>query len=260
MIPFSCAAPSASVICLAIPSASVTGMERWPFDRPVSGPRSIRAPARPRSRFLKAVDGADVRVIQRGQRSGFALKSRPPLRVRREGLRQDFDSDIASELRIARAIDLAHAAYAQLEPPPRTGRGVRRPSAAVAWRPAVFLRRSLRCRERGAGRRPPRADRGGRRSVPPGRRRGRPARTRGPREKPLPDQTKGERSRRSLAIQIAGAATHSRPPTDASPSPAIGPSPRRFPRSSIHRRTATPPVGPGRGRGPSGASVPHPGR
>ena len=45
--------------------------------------------------------------------SGFALEARQPIAVRREPRRQDFESDIAAKLRVARAIDLAHSAGAK---------------------------------------------------------------------------------------------------------------------------------------------------
>jgi hypothetical protein len=49
-------------------------------------------------------------MIQRGQSARLATEARQPLRVARELGRQGFDGDIAPELAIVRAIDLAHAA------------------------------------------------------------------------------------------------------------------------------------------------------
>ena len=42
----------------------------------------------------------------------FALESREPIRVVGERVGQDFQRDVAFELRVARAIDLAHASGA----------------------------------------------------------------------------------------------------------------------------------------------------
>ena len=64
--------------------------------------------------FFEAVDGGDVRMIQRGQRLRFARESRQAIRIVRERLGQDLDRDVAIQLRIARAIDLAHAPFADL--------------------------------------------------------------------------------------------------------------------------------------------------
>jgi hypothetical protein len=56
-----------------------------------------------------AVDLRDMRVIERSEQMRFALEPREPFRIRRKDARQDLDGDVAIELRIARAIDLAHA-------------------------------------------------------------------------------------------------------------------------------------------------------
>ena len=55
----------------------------------------------------------DVRMVQRRQRLGFALEARQPLGVVGEGLGQDLDRDVATQLGVGRAIDLAHAAGAE---------------------------------------------------------------------------------------------------------------------------------------------------
>ena len=62
--------------------------------------------------FFESVDRADVRMIQRRERPRFALESRQPRRVAGERLRQHLDRDLAAELAVARAVDLAHAADA----------------------------------------------------------------------------------------------------------------------------------------------------
>ena len=63
-------------------------------------------------RLLDAVDGGDVGMIQRGEDLGFALEARQPIGVVRERFGQDLDRDVAIQLRVARAIDLAHPACA----------------------------------------------------------------------------------------------------------------------------------------------------
>ena len=55
-----------------------------------------------------------MRVIERGEHARFALEAGEPIGMRRELARQDLDRDVASEPRIARAVDLAHAARADL--------------------------------------------------------------------------------------------------------------------------------------------------
>jgi hypothetical protein len=50
-----------------------------------------------RALFL-AVDGGDVRVVERGQDLCLALEARHAVRIVREGLGQDFDGHLAPEL------------------------------------------------------------------------------------------------------------------------------------------------------------------
>jgi hypothetical protein len=52
----------------------------------------------------------NVRMIQRCHDLRFTFEPRQPLGISGEQLRQDFDGDIAIELRVAGAVDLAHAA------------------------------------------------------------------------------------------------------------------------------------------------------
>ena len=65
------------------------------------------------SAVLEPVDGRDVRMIQRREDFRFALEPRHSFRVSRDRLWQDLDGDIAIELRVARAIYLAHATGAE---------------------------------------------------------------------------------------------------------------------------------------------------
>ena len=62
---------------------------------------------------FETVDLRDVRMIQRREGFGFALEAREALRIIRDGAEQDFDGDIAIELRVTRAIDHAHPAFAE---------------------------------------------------------------------------------------------------------------------------------------------------
>jgi hypothetical protein len=64
--------------------------------------------------LLEPVNDRDVRVIQRGKRPSFPLEPCEPVWVLRECVGQDLDGDLASEVPIRRAIDLAHAASADL--------------------------------------------------------------------------------------------------------------------------------------------------
>jgi hypothetical protein len=58
------------------------------------------------------VDRRDVRVIQRREGLGFTLEAREAVGVVRERLGQNLDRDVAIQLRVAGAEDLAHAAFA----------------------------------------------------------------------------------------------------------------------------------------------------
>ena len=62
---------------------------------------------------LEAVDRADVGMIQRRQHARLTLEAREAFRIGREQPRQDLDRDLATELLIMGAIDLAHAASAE---------------------------------------------------------------------------------------------------------------------------------------------------
>jgi hypothetical protein len=51
-------------------------------------------------------------MVQQGERTGLALEAGQAFGVACESLRQDFDCDVALELGVPRAIDLAHPARA----------------------------------------------------------------------------------------------------------------------------------------------------
>ena len=53
-------------------------------------------------------------MVELGQELRLALEAREALRVRGEGRGQDLDRDLALELRVGGAVDLAHAALAEL--------------------------------------------------------------------------------------------------------------------------------------------------
>ena len=114
MMPCSCAASSASAICFAIGSASSSGhrsarnalRQILPFDELHHQGRVTP------STLFEAVDRGDVRVIERGERFGFALETREALGVRRERVRQDLDRDLAAERGVGGPPDLPHAAFA----------------------------------------------------------------------------------------------------------------------------------------------------
>ena len=84
-MPFSCAASSASAICRAMRSASsmeaVRGRE--PLGERVALDEFEHEGADAIG-LLDAVNGADVRVIQRRQHSRFAIESREPVSIRGE--------------------------------------------------------------------------------------------------------------------------------------------------------------------------------
>ena len=64
--------------------------------------------------FLEAVDVRDVRMVQRRERLRFAREPREPIGIVRERVGQDLERDVAIQLRVAGAIHLAHAAFADL--------------------------------------------------------------------------------------------------------------------------------------------------
>ena len=55
----------------------------------------------------------DVGMVEGGEDLGFAREPRQPVRIARKPIRQNFDRDVTIQLRVARAIHLAHAARAK---------------------------------------------------------------------------------------------------------------------------------------------------
>ncbi len=66
------------------------------------------------ARLFEAEDGGDVRVVQLGQQLRLALEAGEALLVLGEGGGEDLDGDLALQLRVGGAKDLAHAALAEL--------------------------------------------------------------------------------------------------------------------------------------------------
>ena len=62
---------------------------------------------------LQLVNRDDVRVIDRRKNLCLVQKAPPALLVHRTVSGKDFDRDVAAEARVARSIDLAHAAGTQ---------------------------------------------------------------------------------------------------------------------------------------------------
>ena len=62
---------------------------------------------------FEAVNGSDVRMVQRGQDVRFALEARQTVGVEHEDVRQHLERDLAIERAVVRAIDVAHPAAAE---------------------------------------------------------------------------------------------------------------------------------------------------
>ena len=56
---------------------------------------------------------ADMRVIQRGEDFGFALKTRQSIGISGQRRREDLESDLTLQLRVRRPVDLPHATRAE---------------------------------------------------------------------------------------------------------------------------------------------------
>ena len=68
-----------------------------------------------RRRILEySIHLGDVGMVQRGQRLRLPFETHEPVPIRREQLGQDLDGGVAIELRITRAIHLAHPTDAHL--------------------------------------------------------------------------------------------------------------------------------------------------
>ena len=111
MMPFSCAASSASAICRAIASASSSGSgpqartigQRRPFDE-------LHHEGADAVGHFKSMNRGDVRVVQGREQLRFALDARHELGAICQRSRQDLDRHLAMKSRVEGAIHLTHAA------------------------------------------------------------------------------------------------------------------------------------------------------
>src|SRR5258705_5849025 len=65
------------------------------------------------ARIFQAVDMRDVRMIEGRERLRFAREACQAIGIAGEGVRKDLERDVAIQLRVAGAIDLAHPARAE---------------------------------------------------------------------------------------------------------------------------------------------------
>src|SRR4029453_1112159 len=65
------------------------------------------------ARILETIDGADTRMVERGEHARFALEPRKALGVCRKPRRQDLDGNIAPELGVVCLIHVTHAASSE---------------------------------------------------------------------------------------------------------------------------------------------------
>ncbi len=78
--------------------------------RSVGPSTSSRTIALHAARFFRAVDRADVDVIERGEQARLAREPRQGVRIALDFRRQHFERDVAPKAGIVGAIDLAHSA------------------------------------------------------------------------------------------------------------------------------------------------------
>ena len=64
-------------------------------------------------RLFKAVNRADIRMVERCQHPRFTPEARNSVRIACETRRKDLDGNLAIQLRVAPEIDLAHPAATQ---------------------------------------------------------------------------------------------------------------------------------------------------
>ena len=74
--------------------------ERWTFDE--FEHQRLHA-----ARFLEPIDSGDVGMVQRREDSRFTLEPREAIGIEGEDFRQDFEGNVAIQLRVARAVDFA---------------------------------------------------------------------------------------------------------------------------------------------------------
>ena len=115
MMPCSCAASSASAICLRDRQRFVDrdGPTRDTL-REIVALDEFHHQRADASAVFQAIDVRDVRMVERGEDLRFALEPGEAIGIVGEGIRQHLHRDVAIELGVARAIHLAHAAFADL--------------------------------------------------------------------------------------------------------------------------------------------------
>ena len=103
MIPFSCAASSASAICLAIVSASSIGSAPFAdaLGQRLAG-NQFHDQVMHAAGLFEAVDRGDVGMIQRRQHVRFALKAGQAFGIMRKRCGKNFDGHVAPELGVVR--------------------------------------------------------------------------------------------------------------------------------------------------------------
>ena len=115
MMPFSCAASSASAICCAMCSASTSGIgPRLEAIREVFALDQLHHQRAAAAGFLEAVDAGDVRMTERGEHLRLAVEARHAVFVVREVLGQQLQRHVAMQARVGRAEHLSHAASPEL--------------------------------------------------------------------------------------------------------------------------------------------------
>ncbi len=73
--------------------------------------------------FFQAIDGRDVRVVERSEELRLAAEAGHAVGVAGEGLGQDFEGDVAVQAVVAGPVDFTHAALAELLGNPIMGNG-----------------------------------------------------------------------------------------------------------------------------------------
>ena len=79
--------------------------QRFPFDE-------LHCQELDALRLFESVDRGDVRMIERSEQLRFALQAPDAFGIAGQRGGQDFDGDLTLELRVRRAVDLAHSASA----------------------------------------------------------------------------------------------------------------------------------------------------
>ena len=112
MIPCLCAASSASAICVAIESASPTGIAALAIRSASVGPSTSSMTKARDAGVFEAMDLRDVRMIEGGEHLRFTTEAREAIGIVGNGRQQDLDRDLAIQLRVEGFVDLAHPARA----------------------------------------------------------------------------------------------------------------------------------------------------